>query len=209
MKIVFETIKIEGKTRLISMNKLFLIILFLTTIISCSSYIPLTRMLVEEKKLTSDDLKHLQFYSYEYEIKYKGADVRKTSEGIKEGELFSGEQIERNFIIIPERTAGAAYKVETDEQGLPRKIHVLYDKDLPSIAYSLLWSTLDDPYAAYILADNELSINNDIYKNKKGLDSKLYVNKDELKKLIENKKFAKGVKVYDTKLRESEETLDD
>ena len=154
--------KIERKAKLICMSKLLLITLFLATVISCSSYIPLTKILVEEKKLTSDDLKHLQFYSYEYEIKYKGADVKKTSEGIKDGELFSGEQIERNFIIIPERTAGAAFKVETDSQGLPRTIHVLYDKELPPFTYSLLWSTIDDPYAAYILADTQLTINNDI-----------------------------------------------
>lgn len=164
-------------------------------------------MLVENNKLTPDDLKLLQFYSFESEIKYKGSDIKRTSEGIKEGELFKGEQIERNFLIIPMRTAGAAKEVDVDERGFPRTIHVLYDKELPTLSYRLLWSSFDDPFAAYILSDKKLIVNNSVYKNKMGLDSKLYINKEDLQKLIENKKFAKGVKVGGTRLKESEEII--
>lgn len=188
-------------------KNLLILLLFLITLFSCSSYIPLTKKLVEKNKLTPDDLKLLQFYSYESEIKYKGSDIKRTSEGIKEGELFKGEQIERNFLIIPMRTAGAAKKVDIDERDLPRTIHVLYDKELPTLSYSLLWSSIDDPFAAYILYDNELVVNNSIYKNKTGLDSKLYLKKEDLQKLIENKKFATGIKVGGTRLKESEEII--
>ncbi|MDA3813615.1 MAG: hypothetical protein PF570_05105, partial [Candidatus Cloacimonetes bacterium] len=148
--------------------------ILLITLFSCSSYIPLTKMLVENNNLTPADLILLQFYSYESEIKYKGSDIKRSSEGIKEGELFKEEQIERNFLIIPMRTAGAAKEVDIDERGLPRTIHVLYDKELPTISCSLLWSSFDDQYAAYILIDNKLIINDSVYKNKTGLDSKLF-----------------------------------
>ena len=190
-----------------------LILVLVFSMVSCSTYIPLTKNLITQKKLTDEDLELLQFYSFDSEIKYKGADIKKTSEGIKSGELFKGEQIERNFVIIPERTAGAVKRVTVDEKGFPTEVHVLYDIDLPLINYKLI---IDDNSPSsesntgyYCLTDDKMTINHAIYKNKSGYKSRLYINKDELQKLIEHKKFAKGVKVGGTKLEEKEEILKD
>ena len=187
----------------------FTILFILICMISCSTYIPLTKNLIVQKNLNSDDLKSLQYYSYSYDIKYKGAEVKKTTEGIKSGDLFTGEQIERNYLIVSTRTAGAAREVDVDEKGIPRTLNILYDEDLPTLSYKLLWSEIENPHAAYILTDKELVMGNCVYKNINGLNSKIYINSDQLKKLIENKKIAKGVKVYDTKLKEKKEILND
>jgi hypothetical protein len=213
--------KIHTRKYCLSMSKgLLLIVISLISLISCSSYIPLTRDLVVNKKLTAEDLELLQFYSYNFEIKYKGADIKKTSEGIKSGELFKGEQIERNFVIIPKRTSGAVKRVILDEKGIPGEVHVLYDTDLPLITYTLISddidnfdynrvSSSDNNNGYFCLIDNQMTVNNAIYKNITGYKSKIFINKDELQKLIEHKKFAKGIKVGGTKLIENEEIIKD
>ena len=203
-------------------KKILFLVLFSVTFFSCSSYIPLTKNLVIDKKLTPEDLELLQFYSYGYEIKYKGADIKKTSEGIKSGELFKGEQIERNYVIIPMRTAGAVKRVIVDDNGIPCDVFVLYDNELPLFTYKLIdenhdkiardmyvpsSTTSDNIVGFYCLVDDKLNVNNAIFKNKAGYQSKLFINKDELQKLIEHKKFATGIKVGGTRLKKSEEVI--
>ena len=223
MKNVFLCKKSRGKSNLLMFKILTLIVISLMSLISCSTYIPLTRDLVINKKLTSEDLELIQFYSYGYEIKFKGADIKKTSEGIKSGEIYKGEQIERNYVIIPERTSGGVKKVNVNDDGFPEVIYVLYDKEFPLFKYELVIDETEEKNETfsgsttrsntlngyYCLINEEIIINNAIFKNKKGHNSKIYVNKDELQKLIEHKKFAKGIKVDGTKLEKKEEILDD
>jgi hypothetical protein len=186
-------------------KNLFIVLFSIIILCACSPYIPLTKNLINENNLTVTDLKLLQFYSEDAEITYKGADILKKSEGIKEGDLFKGQQIERNFIIIPHRTEGAINNVILDDYGFPKKVLVKYDKDIPALTYELSTTSGVGDFDAYYLKDNEITVKDAVYKNKVGFNTKVYVSSEELDKLIENRKIAKGIKVQGTKLKSKSE----
>ena len=185
------------------MKRSILLLVIVLILSSCSSYLPLSTTLIAKENLSCDDIKLLQLYSYKGDIVYKGAEIKQTTEGILGGDLYTGTQIERNLIIVDKRTEGAANEVGPEITEYPLTISVLYDEDLPPVIY-----TKRENDTKYALFNTEMNMENGTYKIQSGLRSKLYIRRDELKELLENKQVAKGIRVDGTKLNTTEELIE-